>query len=109
MPVPGPTAQRLDAGTQRYSVGIETPRFSATSRGDIPSLKSLRADSTFPGVIRRLRPPSRPRRHRRGSCGEDRQMDVVDERLGQGEAEPLAIDQGVDLIDRGVELVDVRL
>ena len=50
-------AHRLDAGTQRYSVGIETPRFSATSRGDIPLLRSLRADSTFPGVIRRLRPP----------------------------------------------------
>ena len=50
-------AQRLDAGTLRYSVGIETPRFSATSRGDIPLLRSLRADSTFPGVIRRLRPP----------------------------------------------------
>src|SRR5437870_4435860 len=41
-------AHRVVAGTQRYNVGIETPRFWATSRGAIPPFKSLRADSTFP-------------------------------------------------------------
>ena len=55
-----------------YSVGIETPRFWATSRGDIPPFKSLRADSTFPGVIRRLRPlygrAAAPRPGRHGSA-----------------------------------------
>ena len=67
--IPVLMAHRLDAGTQRYSVGIETPRFWATSRGDIPPFKSLRADSTFPGVIRRLRPPLRPRHRGQASTG----------------------------------------
>jgi len=85
---------RLDAGTQRYSVGIETPRFWATSRGDIPPFKSLRADSTFPGVIRRLRPPLRPRHRGQASTGSlgqqlplhlrQRRHDVEEEAAGRG-------------------------
>ena len=80
--------------TQRYSVGIETPRFWATSRGDIPPFKSLRADSTFPGVIRRLRPPLRPRHRGQASTGplgqqlplhlRQRRHDVEEEAAGRG-------------------------
>ena len=94
----------LDAGTQRYSVGIETPRFWATSRGDIPPFKSLRADSTFPGVIRRLWPPLRPRHRGQASTGSlghqlplhlrQRRHDVEEEAAGRG--------RGVDTVGRAV-------
>ena len=97
---------RLDAGTQRYSVGIETPRFWATSRGDIPPFKSLRADSTFPGVIRRLRPPLRPRHRGQASTGSlgqqlplhlrQRRHDVEEEAAGRG--------RSVDTVGRAAEL-----
>jgi hypothetical protein len=53
--------QRLEAGIQRYSVGIDTPRFRATSRGGTPLRSSCRAACTLLGVMRRFRPTGRPR------------------------------------------------
>ncbi len=49
-----------DAGTQRYSVGIETPKFRATSFGGTPVASNFLADSIRLPVIRRFRPPTRP-------------------------------------------------
>src|SRR5690242_5234826 len=57
---------RVVAGIRRQRVATETPRFRTTSRGDPPPFKSFRADSTLAGVIRRLRPPDRPRRGQAG-------------------------------------------
>jgi hypothetical protein len=55
-----PTISTLAAGTHRYSVGTETARFRATSRGGIPPASNCLADSIFPVVILRGRPPIRP-------------------------------------------------
>ena len=52
--------ERLAAGNHRYSVGTETARFRATSRGGIPPASNCLADSIFPVVILRGRPPIRP-------------------------------------------------
>jgi hypothetical protein len=52
--------ERLAAGNHRYSVGTETARFRATSRGGIPPPSSCLADSILPIVILRGRPPIRP-------------------------------------------------
>ena len=64
MAVPGTKNQtcqeRLAAGNHRYSVGTETARFRATSRGGIPPASNCLADSIFPVVILRGRPPIRP-------------------------------------------------
>ena len=54
-------ASRSLAGSQRYKVGADTSRWWATSRGGIPPASSARADSRLPLVIRRRRPPTRPR------------------------------------------------
>ena len=45
--------ERVPAGNHRYSVGTETARFRATSRGGIPPASNCLADSIFPVVILR--------------------------------------------------------
>jgi hypothetical protein len=108
MSVPGSMAHRLDAGTQRYRVGIEVPRFWATSRRIIPPLKSFRAYSTFPGVIRRLRPPTRPRRRAAASPGARVFLPQLPLHLRQrrhdAEAEATGRGGGVDAVGQAAEL-----
>lgn len=41
-------------------VGMDTPKFRATSLGGMPGTKSFFAASTFPGAMLRFRPPMRP-------------------------------------------------
>ena len=48
------------AGTQRYNVGIDTPRSFATFRGGTPSRNNRFAAAILESVILRLRPPVRP-------------------------------------------------
>ena len=50
----------VEAGNQRYRVGIDTPRFSATSLGKEPEDSSCLADSILLCVIFRFRPPILP-------------------------------------------------
>ena len=69
--------QRLEAGIQRYSVGIDTPRFRATSRGGTPLRSSCRADCTLLGVMRRFRPTGRPR-WRAAAEDSARQIEAID-------------------------------
>lgn len=42
------TLRVREAGTQRYSVGMDTPRFLATFLGEMPLASSLLADSIRP-------------------------------------------------------------
>src|SRR6218665_1399328 len=53
----------VEAGTQRYSVGMDTPRLLATSLGGTPLASSFLADSILLSVIFGFRPPFRPGRH----------------------------------------------
>lgn len=50
----------VEAGSHRYRVGIDTPRFSATSLGKEPDDSNCLADSILLCVIFRLRPPTLP-------------------------------------------------
>jgi hypothetical protein len=50
----------VEAGTQRYNVGTDTPKLWATSLGDVPEESNFLAALTSPSVIRRFRPPTRP-------------------------------------------------
>src|SRR6218665_3167017 len=50
----------VEAGTQRYSVGMDTPRFLATSLGGTPLASSFLADSILLSVIFGFSPPFRP-------------------------------------------------
>lgn len=54
------TASGSLAGTQRYSVGIETPRLATNSLGGVPWLRTLRAERILESVMTRLRPPTLP-------------------------------------------------
>src|SRR5258708_29241768 len=57
---------REEAGTHRYNVGTDTPKLCATSCGGVPLANSFLAALTLLSVIRRFRPPTRPR-HRADS------------------------------------------
>lgn len=50
----------VEAGSQLYRVGTETPRLLATSRAATPLESSFFAALILPSVICRLRPPLRP-------------------------------------------------
>jgi hypothetical protein len=50
----------VEAGTQRYNVGIDTPKLWATSLGGVPEESNFLAALTLPSVIRLFRPPTRP-------------------------------------------------
>ncbi len=50
---------RLTAGSQRKSEATDIPRFDATSRGERPDARRMRAAYILLSVITRLRPPVR--------------------------------------------------
>ena len=50
----------VEAGSQRYNVGTDTPKLWATSLGGVPEESNFLAALTLPSVIRRFRPPTRP-------------------------------------------------
>lgn len=52
----------LEAGIHGYRVGTDTPRFLATSLGGVPEASSFRSDWILLSVMRRFRPPVRPKR-----------------------------------------------
>ncbi len=58
--VPPSTYILVEAGTQRYNVGTDTPKLWATSLGGVPEESNFLAALTLPSVIRRFRPPTRP-------------------------------------------------
>jgi hypothetical protein len=44
----------VEAGTQRYNVGTDTPKLWATSLGGVPEESNFLAALTWPSVIRRF-------------------------------------------------------